>query len=427
MKVAVFHNLPSGGAKRCVYEHTRRLVQRGYTVDAFTTSISDESFCPLSPVCRKVEIFDAPRTSSKLPVQLPNLLRKAVDFVSLYARVQRELDDWEALYTRIASAIDAGGYQLVYVHNCRLLQSPYLLRALRTRSVYFCQDSLRALHEWPLETHPDYAATSPGLGRVAWLGHVVPVSVFRVWQEKIRRDALNARAATRTLVNSHYSAEVMLREYGVVARVCNLGVDKEFYRPPLIPLTRQRVVVSVGGISPIKQYEFLVDAVATLSPAQRPPIQIYGYDLLGTPERESDYLIRLRARAEAAGVQLTVQRDGSDEAIREAYRTAGVIAFAPHLEPLGLIPLEAMACGAAVAGVAEGGVRETIADGETGLLTERDPKAFGAALLRLLEDPGLAARLGEAGRQSICRFWNWERSTDDLEAHFAHVTTGRSA
>jgi len=50
-----------------------------------------------------------------------------------------------------------------------------------------------------------------------------------------------------------------------------------------------------------------------------------------------------------------------------------------------------------------GGIRDQIVDGESGLLVEdpRDLQAFGAALTRLLDDPGEAARIGRAARRRI--------------------------
>jgi glycosyltransferase involved in cell wall biosynthesis/GT2 family glycosyltransferase len=72
---------------------------------------------------------------------------------------------------------------------------------------------------------------------------------------------------------------------------------------------------------------------------------------------------------------------------------------APSLyESFGLIYLEAMAFGKAVIGTVAGGIPEVVADGETGLLVQPDdPAQLMTAILRLLEDPTLRARLGAAG------------------------------
>jgi glycosyltransferase involved in cell wall biosynthesis len=415
MRLALFHNLPPGGAKRCLYEQARILKARGHTLHTYTTSIGSEDFLPLAPLCETMRVYEAPERVV-VPRGGEGLIGKVVRNVGAYGRAVREMDDWEALYTRMAQEIDAGGYDAVYAHNCRFLQSPYLLCALRTPIVYYCHDTLRFVHEWATDTPPDYDTRLPGAGQVKWHGHLVSREVWRVWQEQARRDAVHCRGADIHIVNSLYSREAMLREYGVNSPICYPGIDTAFWNPGN-NREREHSVVAVGGIGRVKRYDFLIEAVAAISEERRPPLHIYGYDLAGkNGSGESAFLTELRAQAKALNVILDVHRDVSDQVIRDAYRAAGVVAFAPHLEPLGLVPLEAMACGAAVVGVAEGGVRETIRDGVTGLLAERDSAVFGAALDRVLNDTALARRLGEAGGAEVEDRWTWERSTDVVEA-----------
>jgi starch synthase len=93
-------------------------------------------------------------------------------------------------------------------------------------------------------------------------------------------------------------------------------------------------------------------------------------------------------------------------------------------EPLGIVNLEAMACGTAVVASAVGGIPEVVADGTTGLLVpyeERDPQAFESglaqALNRLVADPAEAARMGAAGRERSEREFGWDtvaRRTADV-------------
>ena len=99
--------------------------------------------------------------------------------------------------------------------------------------------------------------------------------------------------------------------------------------------------------------------------------------------------------------------------------------YAPRLEPFGLAPLEANACGIPVLAVAEGGVRETVIDQVNGLLVDSHPAAMGAAIQRLRGDPAFARRLGDAGRAAVETKWGLEQAIDRLEQHlrrFARVT-----
>ena len=104
-----------------------------------------------------------------------------------------------------------------------------------------------------------------------------------------------------------------------------------------------------------------------------------------------------------------------DEGLRDAYRRAAVVAFAPVLEPFGFIPLEAVARETPVVGVREGGLREAVQDGVTGVLTDRGAEEFAGAIDRLLGDPALASRLAAEGRRQVLARWTCQRSVDELE------------
>jgi len=100
---------------------------------------------------------------------------------------------------------------------------------------------------------------------------------------------------------------------------------------------------------------------------------------------------------------------------------ASVVAFPSHLEPFGLVPLEAMACGTPVVGVAEAGIRETVENGKTGFLTERSPADFGRAIELLLGDEALRARMGNAGRRHVEECWTWDQSFAMLDENLQRV------
>lgn len=91
------------------------------------------------------------------------------------------------------------------------------------------------------------------------------------------------------------------------------------------------------------------------------------------------------------------------EAALDAFYARATVLVAPSLyESFGLIYLEAMRHGTPVVGCRAGGVPEVVRDGETGLLVPPDdPPALLAAIMRLLDDPALRARLGAAGRRSV--------------------------
>jgi alpha-maltose-1-phosphate synthase len=77
-------------------------------------------------------------------------------------------------------------------------------------------------------------------------------------------------------------------------------------------------------------------------------------------------------------------------------------------EPLGIVNLEAMACGTAVVASRVGGIPEVVLEGETGLLVPpADPGALADAVNELVADPDRAAAMGETGRRRAVERFSW--------------------
>ena len=102
-------------------------------------------------------------------------------------------------------------------------------------------------------------------------------------------------------------------------------------------------------------------------------------------------------------------------------------------EPLGIVNLEAAACGTAVVDSAVGGIAEVVDDGRTGLLvpyTEDDPAAFAAGLAarmtELLADPARAAAMGVAGRERVLAEFGWPAIAQQTVQVYERVLAARS-
>ncbi|MDP3712677.1 MAG: glycogen synthase [Mycobacteriales bacterium] len=133
-----------------------------------------------------------------------------------------------------------------------------------------------------------------------------------------------------------------------------------------------------------------------------------------TPEiaAETDALVAaLRERRDGV-VLLSEMLPKAD--VAQLLSHATVFACPSVYEPLGIVNLEAMACGTAVVASDVGGIPEVVDDGVTGLLVHYDADdtaAFEAALTRalteLLEDPSRAAAMGAAGRARAVESFGW--------------------
>ncbi len=427
MKIALFHNLGSGGAKRALFEHARLLQDLGHDLDLYTTSAADESFLPLSSFCRAVRVypgpdFAAPRAqtgSGRSFVARAGARLNAVRVLRGHRELWNRLD---RLYCEIAEEINGGGYDLAYVHHCRFILSPAILKHVKTPSVYYCQDTLRDAHEWSPQADLCYDTVTESLFRRVARGQVMTVFRESLLRHKDRRNTANARAATLVLANSYFSREAIWRTMGINARVCRLGVDTTFFRPPAGD-ARERSVLSVGSLTPAKRHEFVVDSVAMIPERERPYVRVVGNypssDLAGL----RTWINNFRAFAIDRSVRVDILADISEEALREEYQSAGVVALAPALEPFGLVALEAMASGSPIVAVAEGGLRESIIDGKTGILTDRDRSEFAQGIRSLLTDRARAELLGRNGRQHVESQWTWKRSGEQLLRLFENALT----
>ncbi|MFN8017735.1 MAG: glycosyltransferase [Acidimicrobiales bacterium] len=103
-----------------------------------------------------------------------------------------------------------------------------------------------------------------------------------------------------------------------------------------------------------------------------------------------------------------------NDLLPELYANALAVPFIPYDEDLGLITLEAFSQGTAVVTCSDsGGPTEFIKDGVTGLVAEPNAASIGAALAKLVNDPELARKLGQAGKERGERIV-WEDVVDAL-------------
>jgi len=376
-------------------ELTRRLSTR-HEVDVFTLSSSDQTFGDLQQWAASHQVIHfRPLRLLHSPLGRLNQAIRTVDLVRL-----------DTVSKSVARRIDEGRYDAVFVHPCRFEQTPSVLRHLRTPAVYYCHESNRLLYE-PMPLRPD---DDEAIGRRRLLNAVDPLPW--VYRRHLRRvDQRNLRFARTVLVNSKFTAKEVARIYGVAAEVSYHGVDTDRFRP--LRVEKRPVILSVGSLTRLKGFDFLIEAMARY-PAETRPALIIASNFDAPMERA--YLQQL---ARSRSVEVSFLGNVSDEDLVRLYNEARVIAYAPVREPFGLVPLEAMACGTPIVAVAEGGIPESVVHGDTGLLTERDPAAFAAELERLFSDPVLAQEYGDRGRAHVSHAWTWELAVSRVEKHLS--------
>jgi glycosyltransferase involved in cell wall biosynthesis len=401
MKIAIWHNLPSGGGKRALYYHVRGLVERGHSVEAWCPSTSDRNYLPLGElVTEHVLPIDVPLPGKSAPRGPVGELRGDE------LRAAKALDEH---CQNCAEEINRGGFDILFANSSIIQAVSSIGRYVTTTRVLYLQEPNRGLYEASERGLPWVAIparTRPWMRPryLAWfLLNLIGTQQLRVLA---RDEQLNAKAFHRIFVNSFFSRESLLRAYGLDSTVCYLGVDTQLFLNR--HLARENFVVGLGEISPHKNVELVIKAVAQLL-NPRPHLVWIGN------ARSELYHEEMRSLAQACGISFETRTNIGDAELVDTLNRAAMLAYAPRLEPFGFAVLEANACGLPVVGVAEGGLRETIIHEINGLLTGNAPGEMAAGIQRLIDDKNYAEQLGRQGAEIVAEKWSLHYAVSRLE------------
>lgn len=404
MKIAIWHNLPSGGGKRALYYHVRGLLERGHTIESWCPSTIDQAYLPLNTlITEHMRPFSwSPKTAKT------SLGWMFANYKNLVNKVQA-MDEH---CRQCAEEINQGGFDILFANACEFFRVASIARYVNIPKVIYLGEPYRWLYEalpqspWLAYPPPRRFWWSPGYLKL-FLPDLLNVQRLRV---QAREEFLNAKAFDLILVNSLYSRESVLRAYGLEAKVCYLGIDIDLFHPVKIP--RKKFVVGLGGIYRFKGIERAIRAIGTIEERVRPPLIWVGNFL------NEQYYKEMEILASSLKVNLQVKVRVPDEEVVRLLSQAFVMLYTPFLEPFGFAPLEANACATPVVAIAEGGVRESIQEGVNGFLIEgSDPVKLGRAVLHLLENPELVKEIGENARKYVQQHWNWKPAIDKLERY----------
>jgi starch synthase len=210
-------------------------------------------------------------------------------------------------------------------------------------------------------------------------------------------------------------------------RVIRNGIDTSEYHPDPNTDVLERYgidpsrpyVIFVGRITRQKGVPVLLRAASGLVPQAQLVLCAGQAD---TPELEAEVTGLVDGlRATRSGVVWIPEMLPKREVI-QLLTHAAVFACPSVYEPLGIVNLEAMACGTAVVGSRTGGIPEVVADGQTGLLVPPDePEPLAVALNALVSDPDRAAAMGQAGRKRAVAEFGWTAIAAQTAALYAEL------
>lgn len=202
------------------------------------------------------------------------------------------------------------------------------------------------------------------------------------------------------------------------------GIDTEHFSPRTdiaalrkkLDLEGKRVIVSVGRLVHRKGQDTLVEAMPKIV-SEFPDVHLL---FVGV----GPHLEYIHKRAVQLGVLSNISFVGRvpyDEipqfislgevfAMPSRSRLAGL-----EVEGLGIVYLEASACGLPVVGGKSGGAPDALLEGETGFAVDgRNPSDVADAILHLLRDPTLGVAMGKRGREWIIENWEWKRWSQEF-------------
>jgi glycosyltransferase involved in cell wall biosynthesis len=265
----------------------------------------------------------------------------------------------------------------VLVHNCLPVAAPPILQYLTVPSVYFCYEYPRHIYEKELIHRTSNALTELALKPLMMI------------EKKI--DMLSTRAASQIVTFSEYMQGRIGVIYGRNAEIARPGVDSDFFSPSNSPFSRENYVLSVGALWPFKGHETALRILGHIPLELRPGIRIVA------DRQYPGYREKLLSLALSLSVTITIQNNITDRSLRELYRGARAVLCCQRMEPYGLIPLEAMACGTPVLAIQEGGFTDNIINGITGFLFPGNIERGAELLLRILSEPETANKMVSAG------------------------------
>jgi len=196
MRIALFHDLPSGGAKRTLREVVKRLVPH-HRIDLYSLATANEQFCDLRPFTTPGRVFPfVPRPHFRSPFGRLNQVQR-----------WRDLRDLIRQGRDIAAILDGGGYDALLIDASMWTQAPPLLCFTATPSLYNFHEPPRALYE------PGWNDSSESPWQRA-LDRLDPfIALYRGAARRLDRAA--TRAATQVLVNSAFMQRAVRNVYAI--------------------------------------------------------------------------------------------------------------------------------------------------------------------------------------------------------------------
>ncbi|MGJ9401969.1 glycogen synthase [Arthrobacter sp. KK5.5] len=331
----------------------------------------------------------------------------------------------QTLGTDLGIVENLAGADVVHSHTWYANMAGHLGSLLHGVPHVVSAHSLEPLRPWKAEQLGGGYALSSWAESTAYHSAAAIIAVSDGMRQDILRSYPEVDPARVHVVHNGIDVETWNTDPGTDA-LAGLGIDPD-----------RRSVTFVGRITRQKGVPYLLRAAAHL-PEEVQLVLCAG--AADTPELAAEVAELIEGlRATRTGV-VVIERMLPRAELTQVLAHATVFACPSVYEPLGIVNLEAMACGTAVVASATGGIPEVVVDGETGYLvpleqvtdgtgTPLDPegfvRSFADALNRALEDPARARAMGLAGRERAAEHFSWEAIAEKTLEVYRAAVAGR--
>ncbi len=357
MRIAFYHELHKGGARRGTNEFAKQLIKLGHFVDLY---LIDNAQSDEKKIYSKIYFYKFNPKNWRGHNWRVRLYKDTIELFNL----------WK-LNKRIAKDIKNRKYDIAYIAASQYIESPFILQFLKIPSFFYCNDPYyRIIYE------PEIY--KPKTNNIIKLGYEKLNRLLRKYL-----DRFNIGRANFIISISKFTRKKFISAYQIKGDVIYYGVDTSFFNP-----TKKDKDIDLLYIG---SKDFLD-----------------GYPLLEGILKKINNKIKTRI--------ITFENEWlSDKELLDTYRRSKILIAPSYNEPFGLVPLEAMSCGVVVLAVNQGGHRETVKNKSTGFLLKRDVNDFVAKINYLLRNKNIISRMSLNARNDMVKNWDWNVMGKKLE------------
>ncbi|CAE7852782.1 ALG2 [Symbiodinium sp. KB8] len=395
LRIAMLHpDLGIGGAERLVVDAAMALVEKGHTVDMYTSHYSPE------------RAFQETR-SGAFPIHVYGdwLPREIAGTLHIVFALLRNL------WLTCAVLLSGKTFDIFICDQVSICVPVLRMLAPHAKVLFYCH-------------FPDQLLSSRG----GWLK-----ALYRAPFDAL--EEVTTAAADGILVNSNFTKGVVqntfkslagrMAEVRVLYPCIDVGSDST---DPAPPHPQPVMFLSINRYERKKNINLAIQALAELDSTNPPsPVCLLvagGYDprvaentehyeelhslakglgLRTLPEAASDTMANEEVIAGvlgggARGPQVGFLRSFTDEEKQQLLQATSGVVYTPTNEHFGIVPIETMAAHRPVLACASGGPLESIRHETTAFLLQPEPGAFAGAMRQLADEPGRVTQMGAAGR-----------------------------